>query len=254
MSPNKIIVNLSIIFFLSLVLVICPLRADIMVGAPGDVGGGDCIPFGCVNPGGSGVEYQEIFDSSLFSGPLTIAGLTFFLRNFDNTDPITGQPIVSDTIYPADYTVTLSVVQIAVDGLDSTLENNIDPTTAQTFFVGTLSNPVSDHFTIQTTPSNYFYYNPSQGNLLMDITNDGTDPFSQTVYLDKNSSSGGLFSSVYDSDPHPCGTTGCAEPDYGLVVDFETPTDLAPVPEPAAIWLALTVTSLLGLRRMRRTR
>ena len=62
------------------------------------------------------------------------------------------------------------------------MENNIDPSTAQIFYVGSLSNMVSGQFTIQTTPANYFSYDPSQGNLLMDITNDGTNQSSQTIY------------------------------------------------------------------------
>lgn len=255
MGLYKLIANFLLAGLLAVFLGGRPLRADLIVGGPGDPGVGDCLPFGCIPPSSSnGVEYQQIFDSSLFSGPITIAGLTFFLNNFDNADPITGAPIVPDTIYPADYTITFSVVSIPVDGLDPTVENNIDPTTAQIFYVGSLSNPVSGQFTIQTTPANYFGYDPSQGNLLMDITNDGTDPFSQTVYLDINSSSGGLFSSAYDSNPHPCFTTGCTEPDYGLVVGFDTPADLTPVPEPATIWLTLGLTGLLGRTARRRIR
>jgi hypothetical protein len=255
MSLSERVAKFSLAGLLVVFVLGCPLWADTIVGSPGDPGVGDCIPFGCIAPGSSnGVEYQEIFDSSLFSGPITIAGLTFFLNNFDNADPITGEPIVPDTIYPADYTILFSVVSIPVDGLDPTVENNIDPSTAQIFYVGSLSNMVSGQFTIQTTPANYFFYDPSQGNLLMDITNDGTDQFSQTVYLDINSSSGGLFSSAYDSDPPPCVTTGCTEPDYGLVVGFETPADLTPVPEPATIWLILSMTGVLALRGMRRAR
>jgi hypothetical protein len=219
---------------------------------------GDCVPFGCSDAS----VYQEVFDSSLFSGPITIAGLTFFLNNFDNADPITGEPIVPDVIYPADYTILFSIVQTPVDDLDPDVENNIDPSTAQTFFIGALNSSVSGSFTIQTSPANYFVYDPSQGNLLMQILNDGTD-LSLTVFLDINSSSGGLFSSAFDSDPHPSGcpdgsagvTTGCTEDDYGLVVGFDQPSDFgASTPEPAAAWMALSGVLFIGLCLVYRSR
>src|SRR6476620_9218289 len=109
-----------------------PLHAEIMVGAPGDPLVGDCIPFGCSDAS----VYQQIFDSSLFSGPTTITGLRFFLSNFDNVDPVFGTPIVPNTIFPANYTLLFSTVGISVNGLDPTLENNVNPATARTFFIG----------------------------------------------------------------------------------------------------------------------
>lgn len=242
----------SLISCFSVITQVRPAQASIIVGAPGDPGVGDCLPFGCI-PNGStnGVEYQEVFDRSLFSGTTIIAGLTFYLRNFDNTNPITGAPLVANAIYPANYTIRLATVSIPVDGLDTTVENNIDPATTKTFFVGYLFQSVNDSFTITTTPGNYFTYNPAMGNLLLDISNDGTDPFTQTVYLDVNSSSGGLFSSAFDSNPHPTGcpdgsiglTTGCANTDYGLVVGFDTPSGF--VPEPSTTGLMFSGLGLL---------
>ena len=218
---------------------------------------GDCVPFGCSDAG----IYQQIFDSSLFSSPITIAGLTFFLRNFDNTDPITGGHIVPDEIYPANYTIVFSIVPTPVNGLDPIVDNNIDPSTARTFFIGGLSGSVSDSFTIRTTPANYFVYDPSRGNLLLDIRNDGTDP-TLTVYLDINTAAGGLFSSAFDSNPHPSGcpdgsagrTTGCTDADRGLVVGFDAPSDFAAAPEPAAAWMSLSGVLLIGVGLARRGR
>jgi len=228
-----------------------PLSAGILVGAPGDAGVGDCIPFGCSDAS----VFQQVYSSSIFSGPTTVAGLTFFLNNFDNTDPLTGNPILPDTIYPANYTITLSVVQVPVDGLDTFVDNNLDPATSALFFQGFLNSTVSGQFTIQTTPGNYFRYDPSLGNLLLDIRNDGSDP-SITMYADINSASGGLFSSAYDSDPHPAGcpdgslglTTGCATAEYGLVTEFNTPSDFgAAVPEPVSAFLTFAGLIALGL-------
>jgi hypothetical protein len=230
------------------------LEADIVVGAPGDPGVGDCIPFGCSDAS----TFQQVYSSSLFPNPITIAGLTFFLNNFDNTDPLTGAPIVPDTIYPQDYTISLSVVSVPVDSLDTDLDNNLNPNTTALFFQGFLDNPVNGSFTIQTTPPNYFYYDPSQGNLLLDIRIDGSDP-TITMFADINSASGGLFSSAFDSDPHPDGcpdgsaglTTGCANADYGLVTGFVTPAATA-TPEPTA-YLPITLIGF-GLILRRRVR
>ena len=232
-----------------------PLDAGIVVGAPGDPLVGDCIPFGCSDAS----AYQQIFDSSLFSGPTVIAGLRFFLNNFDNVDPIFGTPIVPMTIFSANYTISFSTVAIPVNGLDTTLENNVNPATAQTFFFGTLSDPVGKQFTITTTPANNFLYDPAAGNLLLQILSDG-DPLdpSITMYMDINTTSGGLFSSGFDSVPHPFGcpdgsaglTTGCANANSGLVVEFLTPADVNSVPEPAAIWLLLTGLALIGFNRV----
>ena len=225
------------------------------IGAPGDPGVGECMPFGCSDAS----TYQQIFDQSLFAGPTTIAGITFFLRNFDNIDPLTGGQIVPNEILAANYTILFSVVSTPVDGLDPTVDNNIDPSTAQTFFIGNLSGPVNDSFTIFTAAANYFAYDPSQGNLLMDIRTDSTD-LSLTLFLDFNSASGGLFSSAFDSNPHPgtcpdgsvAVTTGCTDLDRGLVVGFATDGGgQGTTPEPATLLFVAGGLLLSGVRYRR---
>ena len=247
---SRILCFLIVVWF-GLSVGVCPMHAGIVVGSPGDPGVEDCVPFGCADAS----IYQQLYSSSLFPGPTTITGLTFFLRNFDNVDPITGDPIVANTIFPANYTITLSVASIPVSGLDPIVENNLDPSTSQIFFIGQLGDPVQDNFTIQTTPANYFLYDPSAGNLLVDIRSDGSG-FGLTAFLDVNSASGGIFSSAFDSNPHPAGcpdgsagvTTGCVNLDYGLVTGFNTPDDLGnSVPEPVTVWLGLS--GLLFLTR-----
>jgi hypothetical protein len=103
-------------------------------------------------------------------------------------------------------------------------------------------------------------YNPSQGNLLMDIRTDSTD-LSLTLFLDFNSSSGGLFSSAFDSNPHPgtcpdgsiAVTTGCTDQDRGLVVGFVAAGDLnGAAPEPGTFWIAAGGLILSGLWYSRR--
>ena len=225
------------------------LQAGIIVGGPGDAG--DCAPFGCSDAN----VYQQVFDASLFSGPTTIAGLGF--RVFD--DPLAPLP---DTIFNATYHILFSTVQIPVNGLDSTLENNIDATTAQNFFIGSIADPIGGVFSVVTTGPNYYNYDPSKGNLLMQIqTNaDFNDP-TLTMYAAVNTASGGLFSSASANDPGnifgcPDGfnTSPCVNSNYGLVVDFLTSADVNPVPEPAPIWLLITPLGVIGFSGWARTR
>jgi hypothetical protein len=223
------------------------LYADILVGGPGD--NGDCIPFGCSDAS----VYQQIFDSGNFSGPITIAGLGFQVYDV----PGASNP---DTIFPATYHISFSIVSRPVNGLVTPLENNIDPLTVQDFFIGSIADPVSGQFGVVTTQPNYYNYDPSQGNLLMQIETsaDFNDP-TLTMFALVNSSSGGLFSSASDNLSAPQGVppyvfgcpdgvtmSPCLNSNYGLVVDFLTPADLNPVPEPGSIWLLITASALIG--------
>jgi len=243
MYSNWRSVVLTLVFAVSgMFLETASLRADIMVGAPGNAG--DCAPFGCSDIS----VYQQVFDSSLFSGPTTIAGLGF--QVFD--DPLSPLP---DTIFPAQYHILFSTVSIPVDGLDSNLENNINPSAVQDFFIGSIADPVNGQFTVVTTQPNYYNYDPLAGNLLMQIQTDAdyNDP-TLSMYALVNSSSGKLFSSASDNPANP-GVVGCPDgstsnpcvnSDYGLVVDFLTPADLNPVPEPGALSLLITILGLIG--------
>src|SRR6476660_2410586 len=72
--------------------------ADVLVGTPtNNPNQQDCIPFGC------GVPNQFIFDSSYFSGPISITELQFFNSFQDNPDP--NNP---ETFDPGTYTFRLA--------------------------------------------------------------------------------------------------------------------------------------------------
>jgi hypothetical protein len=221
---------------------------------------GDCAPFGCPDDS----TYQQLYDASLFSGPLTIAGVTFFIRNYDHA----GHGI-TPTIYPANYTIEFSIVSNPPDGLDTTLDNNLNPATTQLFFSGPLGDgsTVVDHFTIQQNQGD-FVYDPLLGNLLMQVTNDGTNfTFNMFMDVDRNFAQFGV---AFDSDPHPTAadchldgangafaggdTTGCTQAGYGLVTQFETPADLGEgsgtgVPEPGTAVLLMGAALVFAARR-----
>jgi hypothetical protein len=108
------------------------------------------LPFGA---NGDGV-YQQVYSSSLFSGPIKITGLSFFIGEY-TVPPNVG--FVSGT-----YAVSLSTTSVAVGALDP---NNMGANLGdddKTVFSGSLNGGM----TIDVKP---FNYNPSQGNLLLTI-------------------------------------------------------------------------------------
>src|SRR5690348_567810 len=54
--------------------------SPIVVGNPPDAGVDNCFPFGCAYEG----EYQQVYSSSLFSGPITITDLEFYNTQFNS--------------------------------------------------------------------------------------------------------------------------------------------------------------------------
>ncbi|MFN6468104.1 MAG: PEP-CTERM sorting domain-containing protein [Nostoc sp. SerVER01] len=184
---------------------------SITIGAPGDLGSGDCAPFGCV------LRYQQVYDASLFSSPILIDTISFFNQNF--------QP---GSISAATYTINFSTTTKAVNALSSTFADNIGANN-QSFFVGSLSGAITNgKFSIT---GNNFLYDPSQGNLLLDISKDAGS-FDFSVFLDSQNGSApsGTISRVYSFDNSPSGITN---DNYGLVTEFSFNTQS--VPEPTSI-------------------
>ena len=203
-----------------------PSKADVIVGQPADSGAGNCIPFGCTiawTP-----EYQQIYAASQFSGPITITNLEFFNTQFQNTgaSPNTGT-----------FTISLSTTSAAVNGLDPTLAHNIGPDNTVVFegSLPSLSGGVMS--LILSTP---FTYDPTQGNLLMDVFSaDAAQPFAD-FFFDTNSDSNGVFSRAWP---------GTQDPNDGLVTGFST----GAVPEPSTWAMMLAGFAGLGFLGYRRT-
>src|SRR5215475_13088638 len=115
-------------------------------GLPFSITGGDFN-----GTSGGDWDYQQIYSSMAFSGPISFNTITFFdtlipgsvvlSGNYDITFSYTSSPLNSD--YPVAGTGT------------------------QTFFDGVLGGPVTGtSFSISGTP---FVYDPSLGNLLIDV-------------------------------------------------------------------------------------
>lgn len=129
------------------ILWVIPLLSAAMV-APKAYASGTSVTIGGDTTGASypffqySGEYQQVYSSADFSGPLDIASISFFLGP-DNPTRITGT-----------YVLSLSATSAAVGSLSPTYSNNLGSNNT-VFFDGT----VSDTLTFNGTP---FYYDPSQ--------------------------------------------------------------------------------------------
>ena len=203
-----------------LVALLCgaTLRADIVVGKP-DLGSGNCFPFGC----NTGNRYQQVYAASDFSGPITLEDLEFFHTQFPGGSVLNGN-----------YTISLSTTNAQVNNLDTTnFANNVGPD-SQIFFSGTLGGETGTLDIIGIA----FTYDPSEGNLLVDISAAYTGGGGMIFFDAMNGDANGLFSRAQN---YGGGFAG-----YGLVTGFST------VPEPGTLSLLGIGLAVLGLVKTRR--
>ena len=212
----------------TLAFITVPARANVIIGAPGDVV--NSIPFGSTV---WGTQYQQVYNSTNFSGPITIGAIIFY----DTIDP--GGQANGGT-----FTFSLSTTSAAVGGLNQTnLSSNIGGNNA-VVYTGTL--PALSGGEIEINLSTSFTYNPLQGNLLLNIG--ATDPTSGGAFFDSmttnNSGPTGIFSRAWSfSSDFPTSDT-----DQGLVTDFVT----SQTPLPASWTAMLAGLVLVGFFTMAR--
>jgi hypothetical protein len=188
---------------------------------------------------GTSIEYQQVYAAWAFSGPINIRSLGFFFAS-----QFGGNPAILSGNYKISFS-TASTTYTPVDILSPNLADNIG-TPLQTFYSGTSISGMSPNGSLEytingTTP---YLYDPSQGNLLMDIyvTNqaDEPDPFTQgSMQADR---SGEVMSRAY-----AIANLGNGRDTIGLVTQFN------PTPEPASLTLlSLGALSLVGYGWRRR--
>jgi hypothetical protein len=201
----------------SLVLSAGQAQADpVLIGDPGS--GVNCFPFGCGRGTSAATRYQQVYNSSQFSGPIGIRQIEFFLGEPGNT--------ASGT-----YWFYLSTTRRPVDGLDGiNFDSNVGSDRSlfsMKVFPGT-SAP-----SVLAIAGDAFLYNPQAGNLLLDIMIPGgaTNATETTAFFNAlNGTAQGLFSRAHNFGT---GTAG-----YGLVTRFVDGTSgPATVPEPATLTL-----------------
>jgi hypothetical protein len=196
-------------------------RADITVGTPNF---GDCYPFLCNADGSAGqsIQYEQVYSSISFAGPLAITSETFYWKFAQRYGG-------NDTLLGGTYVFDLSTTSAHVNGLSSTLANNIGSDNIQVgvFVVPPGGESFGDQFTFRnTTP---FHYQPTAGNLLLEISvfnQDGTPNMSGNSYNDADLM-GAVTSRAYALD----GSVSGPVDGTGLVTTF----NLSGVPEPSSL-------------------
>ena len=186
-----------------------------IIGAPGDSNSGNCFPFGCTlwSP-----QYQQVYASSDFSSSIQIKSLLFYNNNYN---------VPGGTVDSGTYTISLSTTSAGVNALDtSNLANNIGADNTQVFS-GSL--PALSGGVLDIVLSSAFNYDPSAGNLLLNITAPNASN-TNYIYLDAlNGDANGLFSRAMSN--------GSEFNDTGLVTGFSTVGSAVPEPTSWALML-----------------
>jgi len=114
---------------------------------------GGCYPFGCFTES-EGIEYQQVYDASAFSGPISISGISFNDYASEGMD-------MGDANYRIDFFLTSK----GVNGLSTDLASNRSSLLGN-FGTFNIAGPNPQILTIDGAA---FNYDPSWGNLLMSV-------------------------------------------------------------------------------------
>jgi hypothetical protein len=197
----------------------------------GNYATGNCYPFSCL-PTDGGTHYQQVYAAAAFSGGLQINSLSFYKD--------TGGSMNS-----ASYTLSLSTTSKKVKFLDtSDPANNIgsDNTVLGTFAV---SGMMPD---VLTFTGSTFNYDPTMGNLLLDVVVSNVISANGYGSFFKATNSDSATSRLYVN------SFGTGQDSFGpLVTTFDYVQPASNVPEPMTLaTLGLGLAGMAAARRRRK--
>lgn len=199
-------------------------HANVTAGTA-DALSGNCFPFGCAYNG----DYQQIYSATQFSAPITIGSIDFYNTQANS---------FATAMNSGTWTISLSTTSAAVGNLAVPGSGNLGADNT-VVFSGNLSQPWTFGDTLHIGLSQSFTYDPSMGNLLMDIEVSGANDAGGDVFFDVQMSSSGAMSREYFNNV----LNSIATDGWGLVTTFEA-RRVTSVPEPAN---ALLLVAGLGL-------
>jgi hypothetical protein len=213
-------------------------QADEIKLVPPDPSLGLCEPFACAT------HVQQVFDAALFSSGITINMLTFF-----NLPPNASEGFVE----PAQYRFSLSTTARSSTSLSRVFASNLGADAVQ---VLTWNVPgfTTGFQSLQLPLSSVFRYDPTLGNLLLDIQKDRTGNFGDgPIYADGSIQANGvamLSNSLGEGQNTIREHTGLTTAFAGSLLSG----DVSPVPEPSSMLLLASGAASLIARSSRARR
>ena len=232
-----------------------------------NTGGNNCLLIGCT----SNTMYQQFYAADQFSalsGPQYITHIAFRPAVYTVNDFPAGFRPPGDGPWPqrsVDYTLediefSLSTTTSAIDSLSTTFGDNtgVDETSVfrgafRVVYDGSLE--AANTFSVILELDRHFLYDPSMGNLLMQIElysphpNYDSDTDTYSPFFFQAVRNDGVTERVYGSSGDEVGQMDVDYnnllPHYGFVTQFKTSV----VPIPAAVWLFGSALVSLGWMR-----
>jgi hypothetical protein len=196
-----------------------------------------------------GMRYQQVYGSSQFTGvgnPMFISGMAFRLDGPDGG---------AFSLNLSSVDIWLSTTTKAVDGLSGTFASNIgvDQTLVRSGALSISSADVAGPgntraFDVVISFQTSFLYDPTKGNLLLDIRNNDTTNNFTNNFFDAGRTAGDSVSRVLGAQGNPnavTGNAGGAQATQGLVTQFQ----IQAVPVPPTVLMGMISFGVLGFGR-----